>query len=368
MRATILLLAAWLALCSVASAAPADSPQADAKRLRVVVTGEAPFVTVTAGNLDGLSIRIWQAVAEHLHVEYDLAYVASPDEAVERVSSGQADVAVGTISITASRAQKVHFTQPYYTSQVVAATMPPSNSVIARLVPYLEAALIFCALLIGVLFVVGNIVWIVERRENPEHFPPTWLRGVGSGMWLAIVTLTGVGYGDTVPRTGLGRLVAAIWMILCMLFVSTLTASIASWLTHYNLTHGVVKSPDQLVGMRVAVVQGTAPADMARRYGAQRSLCKNLDDAMTMLLSGSVKAVVAHRTALLYYLHQHPSCLAQLSPHAIELENFGFVVGRNQPHLSELDEALLSLNETGATHAIEDDFLANVEGLELLAP
>jgi hypothetical protein len=39
----------------------------------------------------------------------------------------------------------------------------------------------------------GAIVWLLERRKNPEMFGGGTVRGVGHGIWWAIVTLTTVG-------------------------------------------------------------------------------------------------------------------------------------------------------------------------------
>lgn len=63
----------------------------------------------------------------------------------------------------------------------------------------LVALLISCAVLIGVLIVP------VERSEgNIQTF--------GDGLWWAFVTASGVGYGDLVPVTPLGRVLGVLLM------------------------------------------------------------------------------------------------------------------------------------------------------------
>jgi voltage-gated potassium channel len=51
---------------------------------------------------------------------------------------------------------------------------------------------------------------------------------IGLGVWWAVVTVTTVGYGDVVPTTTGGRIVAALLMLVGIGFLSTLTATIAS--------------------------------------------------------------------------------------------------------------------------------------------
>jgi voltage-gated potassium channel len=49
---------------------------------------------------------------------------------------------------------------------------------------------------------------------------------IGEGMWWAVQTVTTVGYGDAVPTTVLGRLLASVVMLLGIGFVTVITASI----------------------------------------------------------------------------------------------------------------------------------------------
>jgi voltage-gated potassium channel Kch len=56
-----------------------------------------------------------------------------------------------------------------------------------------------------------------------ENFP-----SIGSGLWWAVQTVTTVGYGDDVPPTHSGRLVAVLVMLLGIAFLTIITASITS--------------------------------------------------------------------------------------------------------------------------------------------
>ena len=58
---------------------------------------------------------------------------------------------------------------------------------------------------------------------DAEKFPSVWL-----GMWWAITTVTTVGYGDVVPSSVAGRILASALMLVGIGFLSMLTATIAS--------------------------------------------------------------------------------------------------------------------------------------------
>jgi voltage-gated potassium channel len=70
--------------------------------------------------------------------------------------------------------------------------------------PLLSVLVIF----LMVLFVASVAVYFLEREVQPATFG-----SVPAALWWAIATLTTVGYGDAVPITPLGRLVAAVVMI-----------------------------------------------------------------------------------------------------------------------------------------------------------
>jgi voltage-gated potassium channel Kch len=51
---------------------------------------------------------------------------------------------------------------------------------------------------------------------------------IGQGLWWAVQTVTTVGYGDAVPTTVAGRLVAAVVMLVGLAFLAVITAAVTS--------------------------------------------------------------------------------------------------------------------------------------------
>jgi voltage-gated potassium channel len=70
--------------------------------------------------------------------------------------------------------------------------------------PLLSVLVIF----LMVLFLASVVVYFLERDVQPGTFG-----SVPAALWWAVVTLTTTGYGDVVPITPLGRIVAAMVMI-----------------------------------------------------------------------------------------------------------------------------------------------------------
>lgn len=67
-------------------------------------------------------------------------------------------------------------------------------------------ALAFAFLMLEVLLGGGSL-YLIERGHNPD------IKSIADGAWLALVTLTTVGFGDVTPVTPLGRFVVSILMV-----------------------------------------------------------------------------------------------------------------------------------------------------------
>lgn len=64
---------------------------------------------------------------------------------------------------------------------------------------------------------------ILIRLADREAFPT-----VGLGLWWAVQTVTTVGYGDAVPTTVAGRLIASLVMLIGIAFIAVLTAVVTA--------------------------------------------------------------------------------------------------------------------------------------------
>ena len=83
----------------------------------------------------------------------------------------------------------------------------------------LNAVLVLVAMIVFVVLVGGAFVWLLDGRDFDDY---------GTALWFTLQTVTTVGYGDTVPTSGVGRVVGGIVMIVGVALISIVTATITT--------------------------------------------------------------------------------------------------------------------------------------------
>jgi voltage-gated potassium channel len=84
----------------------------------------------------------------------------------------------------------------------------PTNTLIKTIIKQRNALLGSQIMVISILLVVSTFIYFLESAVQPDVFG-----SIPSTMWWGIATLTTVGYGDVVPMTDLGKLLASFTML-----------------------------------------------------------------------------------------------------------------------------------------------------------
>jgi len=93
------------------------------------------------------------------------------------------------------------------------------------------------ALVFGLVFVFGTATFLLEHGQNPQFTE------LPDGLWWAFVTLTTVGYGDVVPITAGGRMVAVMTMVIGIIVYSLVVANLTVFLEEYAHKQPSVDEP-----------------------------------------------------------------------------------------------------------------------------
>lgn len=248
-----------LALALTLSSAPATAPAAAPLPDRVLQVGtivSPPFVTHQGGRWSGTSIELWREIAGELGLRFELQE-RDLEGLFVGLEDGSLDIAVAGLTVTAEREHRVDFTHPFHTTglAIALAHVRPDSWIDIFFAVSDLAFLRLLATFAGLQLAVGALMWLLERRNNPQ-FQGSTRAGIGSGLWWAVVTMATVGYGDKVPSTGAGRLLAMLWMLASLIILTTVTASLTTSLTVGRL-EARVSGPEDLGKLRVGATRGT---------------------------------------------------------------------------------------------------------------
>ncbi|MCB1305178.1 MAG: transporter substrate-binding domain-containing protein [Leptospiraceae bacterium] len=316
-----------------------------ARELRVGYGGSRPFINTEGQATTGIAVDIWQQVNRYTGFRYRPVARGTVAEMLTLLQQKKIDVIVGPVSITEDRHEQFGFSHPFYLTSPAILTSRSDTSFWKMIQPFLSGPFLIGVLtLLGVLFMVGSLIWIVEHKDN-DSFSTDPVAGIGQGIWFAIVTFTTVGYGDLVPIGKKGRMLAGVWMITAMITASSLTAGIASAFTLFQLQHAAIQNPSDLAGRAVAVILGSSGEDFAKRFSSRLVEASSLDEAISLIRKKKADALV-YDYPVLRFLVNDDSDLRLVRTHELS-EHYCFVFRKDDPAIDGVDTAILKLKEGG---------------------
>ena len=143
------------------------------------------------------------------------------------------------------------------TPEGTTASPPPANPRLLNLVQgkpltARRAARIIASVTVSITIISGVLMHLTDEKTYPT---------IGDGLWWAIQTVTTVGYGDLVPTSTTGRLVAALVMVVGIGFLTVITAAITSAFVESARRHLQGTETDTLsakldqIGARLEVIE-----------------------------------------------------------------------------------------------------------------
>jgi voltage-gated potassium channel len=134
----------------------------------------------------------------------------------------------------------------------------------------------------GTLFLGSWLALLFEDHANKSQFA-----NYPDALWWGIVTVTTVGYGDKVPATAGGRIVAVVLMLVGIGLIGVLTATVASLFIkeHTDANKDAVRKSHESIGNRLAEISARL-ADVEQRLGASLADVATID-ATALATDGS---------------------------------------------------------------------------------
>lgn len=331
------------------------------EKLKVALRSSPPFIMKADGGYTGVSVDLWEEIAPATNREFDYHEYEDLGRMLRDIESGEVDLCINPLTVTSERLTRFSFTQPYYISGVaIAVKVKESSGMIAFMKSLLSRQFIeVVALLFIVIFVFGFLIWLVERRKNPDQFGKG-LRGIGQGFWWSAVTMTTVGYGDKAPVSGAGRFLSIIWMFTAVIIISSFTASISAALT-YDKFKTDIRGINDLRNVNVGTVSNSSTAGYLSETRIKFTGYEKLSDAVDALENGKLDAVVYDEPILRYEIYSKGlNDQVELIPSGANAVYFGFA-SKDLEFLQEINPHLIETIEGKAWRKLLESYNLRLE-------
>jgi ABC-type amino acid transport substrate-binding protein len=160
--------------------------------------------------------------------------------------------------------------------------------------------------------------------------------------------MTTVGYGDKAPRSKAGKVIALIWMFSGLLFISGLTASVASTLTINQLQ----SNPEGFVEYKsspVGCIENSSTSEFLRTkfFNDIRSY-ENVTAGLDALMDREVDAFLYDEPILRYRIDQEEKFQhLRILPFEFDLQLYAFGLPDDQTELRDiLSQKILEITES----------------------
>ena len=337
---------------------PNIEPRLTGRKLIVGVMDDPPYTMKTEeGKWTGLNVDILTNIARELGFDYELKEMTLK-EITAALYEGKIDLTVIGLFVTAEREKLFDFSVPIGSSRMAVITLPHAIDH-----PLWSAIRVFFSwgimkaivILLFVLVVIGFLFWLVERKNNPEHFGGGFLKGVCAGVyWVGATMASGVCLGINIKSLS-GRILALLWMFVCAVIISAFIASLASSLTLDELTSSIVDA-HSLRKMKLGAITGGTSANLIQKMGGKCTLFDNEKDVIKALLDKKIEGFMFDEITLHYIIDRdYPG---KFTLYSTNLKRFQFAFGMptGSPLRKPVNSAILNVTNDPLWEVLLDKY------------
>jgi ABC-type amino acid transport substrate-binding protein len=328
--------------------AVSQNESAATRKLLVGVTVAPPAYIKTADNKwVGFSVELWQELAQAMGLTFEFQQFDGVEPLLSALEHHEIDV-IPAMAVSERFEPALDFSQSYLKSGLSIAVPAEGvdyhwiNVVKSIFSPHILKAI---ALLFLMSLIVGIIVWTFERRRNSEMFGGRSVKGIGQGIWWAMVTMTTVGYGDKAPQTIGGRIAAIVWMIFSIVFIAAFTATITTQLTLTQL-RGQVHGFNDLYHTRVGCIAGSEGFAFLAKKGIAPIPFEGLTEGLAAIESRKIDAFVQDEKILQYLVKTEFPGRVQVVGGTFDEYFVSIALQQNSPLRKPINQALLKFMNT----------------------
>jgi polar amino acid transport system substrate-binding protein len=355
----LVLLAAAMVLVLEGSPGRTQNTQMDDRAVKVVTRVIPPFVIKQGGEYTGFSAKLMQAIAQQAGFQIEWIEVKNISEILQAVETGQADVAIGAISITSEREKKFDFSQPMFESglQVLVRSESDTSFGFGTFLRILSTGALpaLLAALAGLVLIPAHVVWLAERKHENPLFSRHYYPGIFHAMWWAVGATAG--QQPDIPRSSLGRFLSAISILISVIFMAFFTAALTASVTVGQL-QGSIRGIGDLPGKRIVTTRGSTSAAYLTDHNVQKQETDDIRSAIKDLEEGRADAVVFDAPVLQYYAANEGNGRVKVVGQVFKRENYGLVFQQGSLLRKHINESLLKMREDGTYDILRQQWFA----------
>ncbi len=313
--------------------------------VKVAISEIPPCVNVHKdNNFSGFSVDLWKAIAKDLNIEYQIKSYTFGGK-LEAVNSGEADIAIGCISISPGRESRFDFSVPVFNSGFQSVSLADDG-----LIPSFSEKsrnMLWVLLMLVILF--AHIIWFAERGNdaiNDRYFP-----GIFESIYFNVVTMSTVGYGDFTPKRWLGRISTMFIIMAGVASFGVILGQFTADALEENAKNPV-ESIDDLYKYRIATKSETSSAEFLKSRGLTVTEVENIEQAYRMLLDEKVDIVIYDLPSIKNFIVKNDNAIQTgplFMPHY-----YGFLYKEENELKEKIDQSILNMREQGFYQTIYD--------------
>lgn len=201
--------------------------RAAAAPLRVgVVDNALPCSDFKSGYPRGSAVDLWEAIAQQTQTPFTYQSLENPNQAVQKATAGDIDLAISCLNMTPQRLEQVNFSSPYQEDSLALLNRRQDKSFLATFAAVITNPMIrdTTILLFAVSLVAAAILWALSRGFNHKDIIGRNSRHTFFKGWMMIGMGTGIyKMGSTPSSISMVALTNFFRLVITSIFVGAAT-------------------------------------------------------------------------------------------------------------------------------------------------
>ncbi|EAR55990.1 hypothetical protein SKA34_11280 [Photobacterium sp. SKA34] len=309
-----------------------------------------PFVIQDQfGEYTGLSILLWQQIAEELELPYTFKNYPLKD-LLKAVATKEIDIGLSCLSITPEREQIIDFSHSFYETHLAIVVKSASHFDTFKSIITNRHLLTIIAVFVTAASIVGGLYYLLEHRVNDKLYSmrsrPAQLI---EGFILGLLFITKGPFNYYEFKTLTGRVLTVGLAVFTTLFIASITAVLASTFT-IGLINSDIKSPNDLANVNTGAKTASTSSLFLTRHSIAHRQYDTVVEMLDALERGEIDAAVNDDAIVKYEIKiaKQNGKYEKLTvlPYQFEKQNYGIALIEQSPYEESVNRELLQFRQS----------------------